>query len=465
MDSLTAPIERVMAGSEWFVRTPSVRFLHIATTDLVRMSVLRHLTATELLGQNTCPFFVLEAPTEPADDGWQARSEELRIDWDVLVESASEGTGLTPLWPEESANPPLLRFVRELGHALASCPANTMTGLVIVLAPVWVMDGARFLADLEVLVATRHLGRARFIVVESNTSHALALVGKLGASAMAIDARVDEAAVRCESRARVEAMKAVVPGSTGVMLTGAAGPAVLPPRRRSERSLTPEQRQAVARDSGLSPVLLDVDAMHQLGTSVLSAALAMRDGNAADGIRQQREVRDFCIRHDLRREAAVHELVLASYVLQAGSPKPALELFDAAKQHAQGAGLTDLAVQAQMAIGACFVLLEQRDRAAAAYAEAGQLGAEAGTPALVIEAYRTAGQLLVSIGRTQEAVVAFRTAIEIARDGGPETLRTSTANDVMRELAGLCRRHGLTQQAASLEAQALALEASEPPEA
>jgi len=74
VDSLTTPIERVVEGSEWFVRTPSLRLLYVATSELVRKPVLAHLTAAEMLDANTCPFFVLEAVTEPSDDGWEARS-------------------------------------------------------------------------------------------------------------------------------------------------------------------------------------------------------------------------------------------------------------------------------------------------------------------------------------------------------------------------------------------------------
>jgi hypothetical protein len=454
MDSLATPIERVVERSEFFVRTESIRLLYVATSELVRMSVLRHLTATELLDQNTRPFFVLEAPTEPGDTGWMARCEELRLDWQELVDSAPAGLELAALWPEQRGDRALIRFIRELYEALARCPARLMAGLTIVLAPVWVTDGNRFISDLEQLLSAPRIADARFIVVEPSTTHGLALAQALGTSAMIVDARVDDAQLARESCMRVAAMKTALPGATGALLTGAAGPATLPPPRANECRSTPEQREALASSLGMAPVLFETDTMQRVAASVLAAAQAMRDGDPTAAIREQREVRDFCLAHELRLESVIHELVLAGYVLQAGEPQRALELFAAARERAKQGEFVDLAVQAQMAQGSCLALLGRREAAASAYFEAGELGSGLASPILSVEAYRTAGQLLVASGHSGEAGTAFYRAIELAKSSGPETLRDPTAEQAMRELASLCRDHGLLEQAASLEAQA-----------
>src|ERR1044071_1525363 len=136
MEAMVKPLERVVEATEWFVRTPELRLLHIVTSGVLRIPVLQHLTATELLDANTCPFFVLEAATEPGDDGWSLRAEELRADWQGLLESAPDPAAMAPLWPEERRRPPVARFALELGKAL-SLLRPPMTGLVIVVAPVW----------------------------------------------------------------------------------------------------------------------------------------------------------------------------------------------------------------------------------------------------------------------------------------------------------------------------------------
>lgn len=103
---------------------------------------------------------------------------------------------------------------------------------------------------------------------------------------------------------------------------------------------------------------------------------------------------------------------------------------------------------------------EASDDAVTAYAEAGQLGANHGAPIIAIEAYRMCGQLLASKGRLEEAGTAFRRALDTATHGGEDVMRNSTAMEAARELAKLGRKHGLTGQAESLEAQAAAIEAS-----
>ncbi len=458
MNSLVKPIERVVEASEWFVRTPSIRLLHIVTSGLLRAPVLKHLTATELLDANSCPFFVLEAATEPGDDGWLLRTEELRADWESLHASAPATVGLPPLWPAESGRPALSRFGLELGRALAAVRAP-MTGLVIVLAPVWVRDAVRWREDLAVLLGLRGLSAARFVVVEADTSCSSPVVEKMAGAASYVEARIDDDALQAETDASLDALKNAPPGATGIQLVGAAGPPVAAPRRPNQLPpLSPEQRAVTAQELGISPALLDADAMKQLRVLVLSAAAAMRQRDVEGAIRLQREARDFCVGHALVREAVVNELVLAGYVLQAGDPQRALELFRQGRARAEKADLNDMAVQAQIAVGSCLLLGKRVDDAAAAYAEAGQLGAGRGAPILAIEAFRMCGQLLASKGREQEATTAFRRAIETAERGGADVQKGSSMVDAARQLAAICRKHGLVQQADSLEAQALAVE-------
>lgn len=462
MDALQAPIERVVERAEWFVRTPSLRLLHIITSEAARVPVLQHLTAAEMLEQNTCPFFVLEAPTEPQDDGWSARSEELRLDWKLLAESAPEGTRLPSSWPEQRSDSSLSRFALELGQALSRCSPPTMTGLVIVLAPVWVTDGAHFLVDLEALVTSAPLAHARFIVVETATEHALPLVDRLGDHATRADARVDEHALRKEANARIRAMQTAPPGATGPRLMGAAGPSIAPPVDRRRRDLTPEQQRVAAQSAGLAPIHFDVQAMQQYACSVLLAAAAFRDGNVEAALEHQYAARGFCERHGLQREAIVHQLVLAGHVLQAGEPKLALDQFREASQSATDASFYDLGVQAQMGAGACLVLLGQPETAATTYFAAAQLGSQHQVaPELTVECYRTAGQLLMSIGRTAEAATTFRRGLEAADSAAANVVKSSSAREIMRELASHYRHSHMFEQAIALEEQAAALDESE----
>jgi tetratricopeptide (TPR) repeat protein len=458
MDSLTAPIECVVEAAQWFVATPSLRVLHVTTTQLLRLPVLQHLVASELLDGNDAPFLVLEAPTEPDDDGWALRCEELRADWEALVASAPAGVSVAPLWPECAAATALARFAQELSEAQRAL-RPPMGHLVVVLAPVWVRDAARWCADLGALLAEQTLRAVRFAVVESEEASARPALATLGAQVEWVDARIDDAGLRTEMNARLEAMRRAPAGATGAQLVGAAGPAVAPPARiRHARPLPPAEREARAREIGVPTMLLDPASMHELRVLVMSATLAMRDGRVAEGTAAQREARDFCARNGLTKEAVVNELVLAGYVMQGGAHERALEVFREAQERAERGGLGDLAVQARLAIGSCLLVLRRVDEAAVAYAEAGRRGVAVGATVLAIEAFRMCGQLRASQGHLEQAATAFREALAVADVAGDAVRSASSAPLAARALAALCRTHGLMVQADALEAQADAME-------
>jgi tetratricopeptide (TPR) repeat protein len=442
-------MQRVVEASEWFIRTPSVRMLHIVTNRALRLAVLEYVTATELLEVNTWPFFVLEAPTELDDDGWTLRSEELRADWAGLVDAATASARvLDPLWPEHVAPDAIERFCLELHSALGSRDAS-MSGLVIVLAPVWVRDGARWRRDLSALLEPTQLREARFVIVECDDPHGLAVAEQLGPAADIVDARVCAESLRNEMRARVEAMIAAPAGATGPRLTGAAGPTIAPPSREGAPTSSAERRILQAEQLGISPVLLDPEVMHELRISVFQAALAMTDGDLQQAVAAQRRARDFCSAHGLDREAVINELVVGGFELQGGDPGRAIESFTRARERAELAGLSELAVLAQLAVGASELVRGQVDEAIVAYAEAGRLGAELGTIVLTIEAQRMCGQLLVSQGRPGDAATAFARALATAK--GITDPGLTSAPEAARALAELCREHGLVEQATALE--------------
>jgi tetratricopeptide (TPR) repeat protein len=176
-------------------------------------------------------------------------------------------------------------------------------------------------------------------------------------------------------------------------------------------------------------------------------------------VQEQREARDMCLKAELKREAVTMELVLGGYVLQAKQPAQALEVFRDARTRAEAHHLLNLAVQAQLAQASTLLVLQRSEEAALAYAEAGKLGMAAASPVLAIEGYRMCGQLLAGVGKVKEATSAWKQALEVADKAPEDERRASSAPEAARQLAALCRKHGLKVQAESLEAQAAALEA------
>lgn len=345
---MAAPLQRVAEASEWFVRTPSLRLLYILTDAALRLAVLEHVAATELLDIHAWPFIVLEAPTEPDDDGWTLRCEELRADWAGLVDAAAQiDVSLPPLWPEPIAASAFERFCLELHMALHS----TVNGLILVLAPVWILDGDRWRRDLSMLFEFELLTAARFVIVECGDGEGLPLVRGLGKLADVLDARVQRERLRREMRARIEAMFVASADDGGAKLTGAAGPSGRAPTRAGASSPSREALALQAEQLGIPAALLDNDAMHQLRVAVFGAALAMADGDVERALAAQTSARDFFVEHGLTRESVVSELVLGGFALQAGNRELANESFVCAHGRASEAGLSDLVNVARRALG------------------------------------------------------------------------------------------------------------------
>lgn len=156
-------------------------------------------------------------------------------------------------------------------------------------------------------------------------------------------------------------------------------------------------------------------------------------------------------------------LVLGGYGLQAGHAAAAAEIFRDARDRATAQSLPELAAQAELARASALLVGKQTDAAAVVYADAGALAESAGVALLAIEAYRMAGQLLLSHGREPQAVATWRRALAVADAAPPEQQEGSSASDVARALAVVCRRHGLQEQARALDEQAASYEAPPPP--
>lgn len=461
MDSIARPLTRLVQAVQWFVIAREVRLLHVVTESSLRLAALEHIAAGEHHGDNNAPFFVLETPTEEGEDGWEGRGEELRADYEelrTLLDKAGEGVTMPAIWAAPRAGSSLERFCMEVSEALAHL-TSPFEGLVLVLAPVWVRQPQRWVAGMRELLGRPELSRVRFVILEADGAHCEALARELADRAERVEFSADERAVQQDMAELIEAMSTAPVGTTGARLTGAAGPsAAPPPRPRSPRPLSAQQREVLAQQVGVAPALLDPGFQQTLRLKVLSAAQALREGRASQAVEEQRQARDLCREASLVREAVVMDLVLGGYVLQTMQPEQALQIFHEACQRAESNQLYELAVQARLAKASTLLVLGHQEEAALVYCEAGQLAARLTSPVLAIEGYRMCGQLWAAAGKLPEATTAWRRALELASKASPEEQRASSAPEAARQLAALCRHHGLQLQAEALEAQAASLE-------
>lgn len=460
MGDFNRVLERVVEATEWFMRNPALELLYVETTDAMRIPVLQHLCATEMLDFHGCPFFVLEAPTEVGNDGWDDRCEELRADWQDLAEQAEQSPGA--IWASSTASRAIARFAAELHSALQHLPAPA-TGLVVVFAPVWIRDPEQWQSDLRAIMRDGAWRNARFVVVESDSSHTRPIADELGSKVESVNAKPDLDELGREGDARLELMKSAPVGASSAQLVGGAGPDVAPPIRiNAAPQPSEEQLREHAEKAGVSPVVLDAKAMQELRVDLLAAASAMRNRDTATAVQHQRAAFEFCDRNGLPREAIINELILGGFSLQGGGRNSALAIFRDAFQRATAQNLFELAIQAKLAEASTLLVLDRKDEAVGAYTAAGDLAEQHALPVLGIEAFRVCGQLLVSWGLPGPAARAFQRALDLGDQSDPDTQRDSSLPEAARNLAALCRRHGLLQQAESLEAQAAAIESSTP---
>ncbi len=461
MDAILKPIERVQEALTWFLAATEQRLLYIQASEALRLPILAKLASLE--GHPRCKraVVVVEAGVERDDDGWETRVAELEQalkDARDRAAAAEPALELRALGPLVDASTPAAAFARLLRAGLDAVQPP-LEGLLVVLAPAWVNDGDLWRRALATLIGRPELARARFVVVDPEDGPARVVAEQLGARAEIADGRIDGRAVKDAMAAMVAAMAASPPGADAARAAGMAGPREAPPRRlKAPPPLTPEQRERAMAEVGLAPAYAEPDVMQKMRVAVMQAAEAMGDGRAADAVRLQREARDLALQARLVREPVLFEIMMGAYALQGGAAEHAVGAFDSAARRAEEWQLAELGAQAWLAKAGALLTLKNPEQAAVAYAEAGRVaGAQA--PPLAIEGYRMSGTLLASLRREQQAIAVWQRALEIAGAMPPKDRQATTAPDVARALAAVCRKHGLRAQADALEAQATAMEA------
>ncbi|AKF86567.1 hypothetical protein MFUL124B02_29515 [Myxococcus fulvus 124B02] len=462
MDAIHQALSRLVEELQWFVVAQENRALHVLTSSALRLSALEHVAAAEHDARNTSAFFILEAPVEQEDDGWRIRALELRDSYEDLrtqLARLQPPIQLRELSTEEPA-PGLPGFARML-HQVQALLRDGSRGLTLVLAPVWVRDGRQWIRELSALLHQPTLQEVRWILLDTESSVSAPALAPFEGHILSVDARVDEAQAREDLQNIEESMRSAPPGASGAMLSGAAGPREAPPPRpRAAGPMTVELLRELE-PAGIPPALLDTERMRELRILVLSAARAMREGDAARAALEQRKARDLAVEAQLHKEAVLMELMLAGYLVQGGASEKALFVLQEARARAEATHQGALAVQAQLSTGTTLLVLERQHEAAVAYAEAGRLGGLHDTPVLAIEGYRLSGQLLANLKMHSEATRVWKRALDAAQALRPHERRASSAPEAARALAALCKRHGLSAQATSLEAQAAALESGD----
>ena len=466
MQSLRAPLERLVDELRWFADAKELRALHVHTSPAMRLSVLQHIAAEEHFPGNRSAYLLLEAPAEGDDLGWAVRGEELAVDHAELKETLEKldppvllGELRVAATGASSSQGALLSFASTLLSALGSL-VDPLDGLVVALCPAWVNRDKEWKRDVAELLRQPTLAAVRWILVDVDEPLLQPLVRSFGEAGHEVDARVDPEEAAQDLASMIDQMKSAPAGASPAQLAGGAGPRVAPPPRwDAVDDGGAEASAARLNELGVPAALADTEGMRAMQVDVLSAAQSAQAGDFAGAIRHQGAACAKAEALKLGRERLVLELVRGGYLLQGGAVDAAARELEGLRDRCVAQSEHDLAVQAQMALAASLLLRRKRTDAAAAYAEAGRLGHATGSTILAIEGYRMAGQLLIDDGNVEQGAKAYGRALEAADAGEPLDRALSSAPDVARALAGVYRKHNLRVQAESLDAQAARLEA------
>lgn len=431
------PLETLVARTAAFLPRSDLRVLHVVTTPELRGGALDTVMAQEFRPDNTWAFHRLEPSFTLADHGWNERSVELRRQHEARAEAMAAGGETLAALPSAPAVSDLRAAFAGQILQLAEARPPQAEGIIVVLAPAQVEQPKSWSDSVGLLVNNPRLKHVRWILIDSSAKPDDAVPNEESAHVMRTSLLVDDG----QRRADLQAL-ATPTGELG------AAPSCPPPPRAGE---------------GEPPPLPDETKVRQAyKAKMMAALLALQGGKGAEAVAAQREARDLCMAGGLRAEALTTEIALGGTLTAVGSPDEAQKSFIRAADGAKQAGLPDAESKACFGLGALRMSQGDPPSALVAYAEATVAAEKAGNTALAIEGGRTTGQIAMDMGMETQAIAFFSKAVKLAQAAPLEAPFTS-ANEAARRLAALCRKRGMPQRAAELEAQAERFESVEVP--
>lgn len=443
MESLGSPIERLLEAMTSFVRTPATKLLHVNAAVRMRKGSVEAVMAHERDPANTAPFYLFEQEHTGHAPQWAERAEHARAQHAHRAEQMqSHGESLPPLPQAIATGASQAQFAAALMQLAHGQPEGAH-GMVVVLSPSTLDAAQDWHAGVQPLLMDPKLAAVRFVIIETPPAPTAAIADQLRDRA----AKVTVAPNASAEERDVESLLAdFVPGGP----PPGAHPEVAPP---PHPSAAPEPEPTA--DSKLRGTIAE---------KLVASALAMKQGRAAEAVQSTREARDLSAAAGLHRDAINLELMLGGQLLAAGSPKQSEAAFARATKTAGEQGKDSQVATGQFSLGASKLTRRDKQGALVCYAEGTVAAERSGQPALAIEGGRLTGSLAAELGMQAQAIAFYTKAVKLAETAGPVAPLTS-AGESARALAEMCRKRGLSDQAAKFSAQADTFENLVEPEA
>lgn len=432
MESLGSPIERLLEAMASFVRTPATKLLHVDAAVRMRKGCVEAVMAHERDPANTAPFYLFEQEHTGHGGQWSERAEHARAQHAHRAELMQpHRESLAALPDGVAAGGGQAQFATALLQLAHGQPQGAH-GMVVVLSPSTLDAAEAWHAGVQPLLMDPKLAAVRFVVIETPPAPTASIADQLRDRAAKVTVAPNVAA---EDRDIDSMLEDFVPGGP---IPGAA-PEVLPPPHPSvgpppEPTADSKLRGAIAQ-------------------KLVASALAMKQGRAAEAVQSTREARDLSSAAGLHRDAINLELMLGGQLLAAGSSKQSEAAFTRATETAAEQGKDSQVATGQFSLGASKLTRRDKQGALVCYAEGTVAAERSGQPALAIEGGRLTGSLAADLGMQAQAIAFYTKAVKLAEAAGPVAPLTS-AGESARALAEMCRKRGLTDQAAKFSAQA-----------
>ncbi|MGE0790507.1 MAG: hypothetical protein AB7S26_32820 [Sandaracinaceae bacterium] len=457
MEAYARPIRELAERLRAFVWTRTQRLFHITTDEALWGATLELVMGFEHHADNVSPFVLLDHAHEKDGHGWDACARKVREDHAARrLAMAEHGYALGALGAQSQAGHPLARFGAAASDVIAKGCAP-LDGLLLVVAPAMVDDGAALDRDLRELV--RALPRARWIVIERGACSVSAELAR-ATSAGHGRATVDEDEAVRELEATLDASAAASADAPAAAQTGAAWPkGALPPGAGGSAARRAGAVAAAAAALGM-PAAMFTGALRDLRQHVLRGAVALRRGDPIAAAQHQGRAARSASAAGMDREALLMEMIGANHLVAAEQRDLARERYQSCADRAKTHGWADLAAQSLMAIGALHLVDRDRSAASIAYGWAGRAARDGGESALAIEGFRMAGQCAAEDGNHEVARKLFSEALSVASPLDDAAAGRTSAPVAARQLAERFDSMGGTAQAQSLRAQAQRMEAA-----
>jgi hypothetical protein len=452
LDHLLLPLENLRQEVGFFAHEESLRLFHVVVDSALHGPAMDVLRAMQWSPDNRRAVFVLEDPIDLPTERWTAWCEQIVMGFASISEVyAKSGIKLDEISPPAEGEP-LIRFavvLKAASEILGKPPAAT-SGLTVIFSTTIIREPDRLLAFLdEIINRTPSLGNIRWGWMETGAAIGNELVSRLGKeNALHVECRVDSIRQQEELEDLLSSLTEARDDAVGPAAAGAAAPAVSPPSHPT--------------DPPKAGVTIPAKQANRLSLQALRAA---RVGDMKEAVRLQNLAFQECLSAQNLPLAVEMELLLATYVVQAGGEKAslrsALAIFQRASTRAYEAGLTVSGAKID-------IVLAPLAKLAGEFELAGQVlrrvadKARTLAPALGIEALRMGADFMLENGNPAKASELLGEALEIATAMPPAEARHTSAAKCAEALATILRGQKQDRRALEMEALAKRLAAGTP---